>query len=195
MSARQLAEERLADALDRGDHLAALEAAAELDQLGPKPQPSTLGAALWYASNGLPVFPLRPGEKIPHRGSRGVKDATTDPAQLRSWWAANPASNIGLATGHRLDVIDFDGLTAHLSWTETFGPDWDSAEVQVLATVSTPRAGGLHVYVPTNDAGNRAGICPGVDYRGIGGYVVAPPSSTPQGSYEFLRRLDPGVLR
>jgi Bifunctional DNA primase/polymerase, N-terminal len=42
---------------------------------------------------------------VPH----GVKDATTDRARLTGWWAEHPNANIGLATGHVMDVLDVDG--------------------------------------------------------------------------------------
>jgi hypothetical protein len=42
---------------------------------------------------------------------RGVKDATTNRAMVLAWWTRHPQANIGLATGHRFDVLDIDGLT------------------------------------------------------------------------------------
>lgn len=194
MSARKLAEEQLSSALATGNLELAYAAAAALDALPPRPQPSIMGAAIWYAINGLPVFPLQPGTKIPLAGSRGVKDATTDLDQVRAMFARVPGCNLGLATGHRVDVIDFDGPDAHASWGREFGGSWEEAEVTVLASVSTPRPGGLHIYTPVTGGRNRARLCPGVDHRGLGGYVVAPPSRTPQGSYRFLQPLDPGQL-
>jgi hypothetical protein len=204
------AETDLADAMASGDLDEARRAAAWLDQMGPPPRATVLGAALWYAERGLPVFPLQPGLKVPMPGSRGVSDASTDPDLIRSWFQL-PA-NLGLATGHRVDVIDFDGFNAHASWETKMRelrqmpqlepsrepgeldrqPEltWELCGVQVLGTVSTPRPGGLHVYVAATGAGNSAGLVPGVDYRGLGGYVVVPPSSTPVGHYRWLRRLD-----
>lgn len=42
-------------------------------------------------------------------------------------------------------------------------------------------SGGLHLYVePKPGRGNKAKLCPGIDYRGLGGYVVAPPSTLGQ---------------
>lgn len=237
---RQAAEHQLATALEEGDDAAAHAACEAIDQLPPAPPPSLLGAALWYAEQGLHVFPLQPRTKVPWEGTHGCKDATTDTDRIRRWWTSGPGfaeSNIGLATGHLVDVIDFDGVEAHTSWGRSVripgnevgvlecapcGRSWDVAwlgttcrtcgaeghpppplpdpEVFTLATVSTPRSGGLHIYVPATGAGNRAGLVPHVDYRGLGGYVVAPPSVLDDrpgqvpGVYRFLRPLHPEEL-
>jgi hypothetical protein len=45
------------------------------------------------------------GSLVPH----GVKDATTNRAQILAWWTRHPQANIGLATGHLFDVLDVDG--------------------------------------------------------------------------------------
>ena len=47
------------------------------------------------------------GSLVPH----GVKDATTNRARILAWWTRHPQANIGLATGHRFDVLDVDGPT------------------------------------------------------------------------------------
>lgn len=189
---REDAEVELTTALNAGHLDAALALAAELDRMPPKPLPSFLSAALWYAQEGHPVFPLLPGGKRPWHGSRGLTEATTDPGQIVAWWSELPDSNIGLATGHLVDVLDFDGFHAHRDWGKKY-PAWEDAELQVLGTVSTPRPGGLHLYLPATGAPNKArmfGV--DVDYRGLGGYVVAPPSRTQVGSWRWLRPLDLG---
>lgn len=193
MRTREELEEGLARALATGDLNTAVSVAEDLDSLPPRPLPAPGNAALWYAEHGLPIFPLQPGSKVPWPRTRGVKEATTDAATIRAWWKAHPDSNIGLATGHGIDVIDFDGPEAHASWGRA-APDPTSYGVRVLATVSTPRPGGLHVYCPSNGSGNRANVVPHVDYRGLGGYVVAPPSHTSQGVYAFVRPLNPEDL-
>lgn len=149
--------------------------------------PSLPASALWYAQHGLRVFPLTPGSKIPRRGSRGCKDATTNPATIRAWWDAEPAANIGIATGGPYDVVDIDGpqgqRTRATHWDDTFA----TIDADCVGKVLTPRPGGMHLYVPATGDGNRAAIFPGIDYRGAGGYVVAPPSRLDNsGLYRWL---------
>ena len=68
-----------------------------------------LEAALAYARLGWPIFPLAPGTKVPLKGTKGFEDATTDPQQIRRWWARWPAANIGLLPGAAgLVAIDLD---------------------------------------------------------------------------------------
>jgi bifunctional DNA primase/polymerase-like protein len=45
------------------------------------------------------------GALVPH----GVNDATCNRARILAWWTRHPQANIGLATGHRFDVLDVDG--------------------------------------------------------------------------------------
>lgn len=183
---------------------AAIDAGANadlLDQLGhqlgradQKPEPSLPGAALWYANTGLRVFPLQPGRKDPYPASHGCLDATSDQDQIISWWTHRPNANIGIATGHLVDVIDIDGPDGVHSWVEL-----GDGLPPILGTVSTPRDGGSHLYVPATGRGNKARIYPGIDYRGRGGYVVAPPSTlavdparTYHGPYTWRRPLNLG---
>lgn len=158
----------------------------------PPPTPSLAGAALWYGQHGHRVFPLTPGAKKPPLVRHGLHDAATDPYTIRRWWDRWPNANIGIATGHRFDVVDIDGPQGQRNraqhW-EVFGPIDELAYAKVI----TPRAGGMHIYVPPiADAGNRARIADldGLDYRGHGGYVVAPPSATDVGAYRFLGTPD-----
>lgn len=156
----------------------------------PDTPPSLAASALWYAEQGLHVFPLHPGRKIPQRGSAGCKDATADPDQVRAWWTADPAANIGLATGHLIDAVDIDGPTGQKSRAEHWDTLFATIDADSIAKILTPRPGGMHLYVPAQGDGNSAGIVPGVDYRGLGGYVVAPPSIIHPGGKDT-----PGVYR
>lgn len=180
-------ERDLRAALDVGDPERIGHLAREVDQREEAAASVPLvAAALWYAEHGLPVFPLQPGTKIPMKGSRGCKDATTDAAQIRAWWEVNLEANIGLATGHVVDVVDVDGPAGQKSRAELWDSTFARIDADAIAKVLTPRAGGMHLYVPATGDGNSAGLAPGVDYRGRGGYVVAPPSRTEVGAYRFL---------
>jgi Bifunctional DNA primase/polymerase, N-terminal len=126
------------------------------------------------------------GSLVPH----GVKDATTNRARILAWWTRQPQANIGLATGRLFDVLDVDG------------PAGERA-IRVLAVAhglasSGPLVrtggGGWHFYLAPTGLGN---VHPRglehVDWRGRGGYVVAPPSRHASGHpYQWLagRALD-----
>lgn len=167
--------------------------AAELDRLqAARPQPSLPGAALWYASHGLPVFPLQAGLKVPQKGTHGVLDASTAFDRIRHWWNRWPTANIGLACGHLVDVVDIDGPAGVKTWAWLLGQHPEPFGT-VLGTVTTPRPGGSHIYRPTvgpdwADQRNSARRLPGLDYRGLGGYVVAPPSVDQHGHRYTWRR-------
>lgn len=150
-----------------------------------------LEAALAYARRGWRVFPLfGPKDTVPKDGQpgktprtvHGVKDATTDEAQIRKWWGMWPSSNIGLATGAEFVVLDIDGPDAELQLESQGYEAPESLEVR------TGR--GRHVYlrgdVSIRNRTRLIGGQKGVDIRGDGGYVVAPPSIHENGRvYEF----------
>jgi hypothetical protein len=176
------------------------------------------GGALWYARNGIAVFPITPRGKQPlfpavhprdsperatckgecGKPGHGLHDATTDVDTVIGWWAANPRANIGLRTGIRFDVIDIDGPTGYASYLDLR----DAGQLPaVLAWSRTPgnrheeRPPGSHLYVGVSGNGNTAGFRPGLDYRGANGYVLAPPSVGPDGDrYDWITPLDVTAL-
>jgi len=145
-----------------------------------------LTAALAYAKRGWPVFPCTPGEKVPlgKLAPHGLKDATADPETIRAWWKVEPEANVGLPTGLHFDALDIDGPEALVALESVGGPAVVKEVDGLLVcaddvegpTVSTPR--GWHCYVAPTGRGNtvKLGGLADVDWRGRGGYVVAPPS-------------------
>ena len=179
------------DAVNRGDTDAITRTGKQLDQLDTIDRrrltnPTvTLNAALWYAGLGWPVFPLQTQGKTPATRN-GFKDATIDIDQIKTWWTDNPTHNIGLPTGLNFDVIDIDGPEGirAMYWGDHAPHD----TLTVIGKVSTSRDGGQHIYVPPTGRGNAASILPSIDYRGKGGYVVAPPSTGANGRrYTWLQ--------
>jgi hypothetical protein len=66
-----------------------------------------LDIALTYAAKGWQVFPCQPGGKKPIT-THGLKDATTNRAQITAWWQREPNANIALATGAISNVMVLD---------------------------------------------------------------------------------------
>jgi hypothetical protein len=129
-------------------------------------------AAVYYALVlDWPIFPLKRGEKVPATRN-GLNDATVDFEQIAAWWEQDAWHNIGLATGHAFDVVDIDAPHGFDGYAELCA---DTPRPTLLAAAHTAN-GGRHLLVPTTGRGNFAGLRPGVDYRGLGGYIVAPPS-------------------
>lgn len=151
------------------------------------PRLSELGqAAVEYARCGWPVFPLLPRQKAPiHAG--GFHNATTDLQLAEQTWRQHPRANIGAPCGVAFDVIDVDGPTGERSLAEL-------ADGRALEApeVSTGREdGGRHLYVLPTGLRRRPGFRPKLDYLGLGGYVVLPPSVHPTGAiYRWRRPVD-----
>jgi len=151
---------------------------------------TTIEHALAYARMGWAVFPLAPGTKIPIAGSGGFKDATSDINAVTAWWTVTPDANIGIATGKASGfwVIDVDmkkGKDGAAS-LKAFAAQ-HSGIPAATRRVLTP-SGGFHLYIAYDDrtpVRNRADVLVGVDIRGDGGYVVAPPSVTEIGAYRW----------
>lgn len=179
----RLTQEWLDSVLD-GNNEIAEQLEAQITELDRRP-PRLLDAALLYASWGWPVFPLRPQSKVPAT-RHGFKDATTDRDRIEAWWKRHPDANIGLPTGLAFDVIDIDVPLGIPTMVKLLTKD----DGEIHGHVATS-SGGAHFYVATTGRGNSAGG--GVDYRGLGGYVVAPPSTLgPRGrSWSWVYRPSP----
>jgi hypothetical protein len=140
-----------------------------------------------YAAKNWATFPLAPRSKEPLAGSRGMKDATTDP---QSWPAG---ANLAVATGEisGLAVVDVDteqGQRSLYAWFASYERFPDTL------ICLTPR--GQHIYFryPAEHIGCKVNVAPGVDIRATGGYVVAPPSVRDCGIYQWHPRAAPGML-
>jgi hypothetical protein len=133
-----------------------------------------LVAALDLAAHGLPVFPCRPCDKVPAI-SRGFYAATTNPETIKRYWLAADR-NIGIPTGTSSGfwVLDIDGDEGAASLRAL------EAEHGVLPPTRAviTGGGGRHLWWRyTGPIANSTGlVAPGIDVRGDGGYVVAPPS-------------------
>lgn len=151
--------------------------------------------ALEYARMGLAVFPLRAKNKTPAT-KNGCKDATTDQKQIAAWWSKWPDANIGIATGSvsgGLVVIDLDRDEEKGCDGYEVLREWEKQHGQLPETCqSITGRGGYHLlYRDTAEHRNAQALYEGVDIRGEGGYIVAPPSIHPNGhAYEWEQGPD-----
>lgn len=146
--------------------------------------------ALYYAELGLAVFPLAYRNKVPAIEG-GCKAATTEKSKIERWWNQNPRYNIGIATGNKsngLVVIDLDvDKNKGIDGYEVLR-DWQNKHGELPETWQsiTGRGGYHYFYKDTITHSNKVGLYEGVDIRGEGGYIVAPPSVHPNGNtYEW----------
>lgn len=171
----------------------ALNRARTRSEVGPNPPPTgpdlalsgTAGnprllAALAYAKRGWAVFACRPRAKQPAT-KHGFKDATTEKSTIVGAWRSNPEANVAIATGavSSIVVLDVDPRN---------GGDSSLAELERIngglpETVSAETGGGgRHFYFAAPEGGVPSGVlADGLDVKGDGGYVIAPPSVHPDG--------------
>jgi replicative DNA helicase len=159
------------------------------------PPANVLDEALQLAALGWRVLPIKPGQK--HPPMTAWQDAATSDPHIITNWFGNLYRNhgLGVATGQLpnglyLFVLDVDEHDPAASGSDTLHTlETTHGELPDTVEVLTG-SGGRHIYLtsPTavhNDAGRRLG--PGLDIRGVGGQVLAPPTIHPNGtSYTWL---------
>jgi Bifunctional DNA primase/polymerase, N-terminal len=103
----------------------------------------------------------------------GVRDATTEEAQLERWWRRWPQANVGLATGIVFDALDIDGPAGLAALQQLAG----TVGLRLPGPLVATGGGGWHHWFRPTGLGNRPprGLAH-VDWRGRGGCVLAPPS-------------------
>lgn len=142
---------------------------------------NTFNVAQSLAENGIKVYPLSAGSKIPVAGSHGEHDATDDLDTIKRWFNYNPNFNlaINLQTS-RLAVVDLDnhdngtnGVQNYSKYIRNHGNSY--VDTLKTYTESTPR-NGLHIFYKLNhDLGNKdIQLMPGVEL--LTGKVTIAPS-------------------
>ena len=106
--------------------------------------------------------------------------------------------NVGIRCGEKVQliVIDVDGVDA---WTELEKHGITYEDLKEFVHVSTGRKGGFHFYFKyvngTKKIKTAFSVIPGVDIKGDGSYVVAPPSIHPNGTeYIWIVSPDEGIV-
>lgn len=138
--------------------------------------------ALAYAARGWSVIPIEARGKRPLVAWLEFQSRRAMPEEIATWYGRWPEANVGIVTGRvsGLVVVDIDarhdGASSLAALESEHGP--------VARTVQAATGGGgRHCYFahPGGAVPNRVGLAPGIDLRGDGGCVVAPPSIHPSG--------------
>jgi hypothetical protein len=134
-------------------------------------------SALWLAQEmRLPVFACGPDKRPVTQ--HGFHDATRDPAEIKAQFSSPGAAMIGVPTGQGAGffVVDLDVKNGGQ------GLEWLAANQHRLPRTRThkTRSGGQHLLFQWPEGrtirNSASRVAPGVDVRGNGGYIIAPPS-------------------
>ena len=145
----------------------------------------------WYLHHGFSIMPVGADKKPLLAKWKHLQTTKPTEADLNLWWGDNgkyPHSGIAIITGEisGIVVVDidpknggFDSMLALKASNQL--TDFDPKNTPTAHTQS----GGVHYYFnhPGYTVHNAANMSPGIDLRGDGGYVVAPPTVGLNGKY------------
>lgn len=139
-------------------------------------------AALYWAAQGLNVFPCLPGAKEPAVAG-GYKAGTTDPKEIDRWWYAlpdyNPAACPEFSGLCILDIDDKPGKDGSGSLRQL-----EAAHDCLPATrVTLTPSGGRHLWFKGSLPSTASKLGKDIDTRGRGGYVLLPGAVVDGKSY------------
>jgi hypothetical protein len=155
-----------------------------------------LSYALTYLQKNLSVIPLVYGDKKPAIKWDEFKSRKPTEEEVIKWFSN--LRNIGIVCGSvssNLIVIDFDSEEKFTEFYEKLDKDYPDLGDIVLNTWIVETGKGRHIYLRVKMDPNefsrrmrtKVRLVEGVDIKGEGGYVVAPPSLHPSGKqYMFL---------
>ncbi len=168
-------------------------------------RPDMMVAALATIERGFPVFPVcwpngnsqcgcgrnhqgRDIGKVPMT-KHGLKDATVLQLRATEYWKFWPSANIGIAIPEGHFVLDVDAGHGGFKSLEKIQADHEALPKTLSALTG---GGGLHVWFKAQGIRNTVTLAgyPGLDIRGTGGYVVAPPSLHKSGQEYVWEQID-----
>lgn len=146
-----------------------------------------------YGQMGWSVIPLVARQKRPLVAWESYQTRAPARETVAGWLARWPRCNLGVVTGRVSGLVVLDVDPAHDGTASLEALEVAHAPLPPTQETRTG-GGGRHLYFrhPGGNVRNRAAIAPGLDVRGDGGYVVAPPSIHPSGApYEWLTGRGP----
>jgi hypothetical protein len=146
-------------------------------------------AALDYLAQGWSVFPLHERSKAPAVQWSRYQLERPSKEDVSTW---GETCGVAIVTGRLsgLVVVDFDPKKGGNSreWLQKY-------PTNCLVETGTGGVHAYYLYPYGEEVRNATNYLPGVDIRGEGGYVVAPPSVHPNGQgYSWILRGTPAPL-
>jgi Bifunctional DNA primase/polymerase, N-terminal/Primase C terminal 2 (PriCT-2) len=164
--------------------------------------PDALTAALGYAKRGWAIFPVPPGtrksQKSAKSSSRRLWGMTSDPVEIESDFRQWPDAGVGIPTGevNSFFVVEADTLEGHNvdGLASLKALEAEHGQLPETLMVESP-TGSVHRYfnwpktpgMDIRNSGSKLG--PGIDVKGNGGMVIAPPTKTKKGVYRWVNDL------
>jgi hypothetical protein len=138
-----------------------------------------LGSALDYQARGFSIIPVG-NDKKPLINWKEYQTKRATPEEIKEWLEKYPAMNIAIVTGRISGIVVVDIEKGGSS--EGYPP-----------TVTAKTGGdGIHLYYkhPGYEVLNGARVRELTDIRGDGGYVLAAPSVSDKGEYEWIISME-----
>jgi hypothetical protein len=125
-----------------------------------------------YLELGAKILPCK-ADKTPLIAG-GVHGASSDPAQIRAWWAQWPYAEIGIAIPDSIVVVDLD-CKRGLDGLRDFRALGARGPLETETPIASTPSAGLHLYYACPEGiafCNKVRINGyAIDVRAIGGYV------------------------
>lgn len=146
-----------------------------------------------YVRRGWAVVPVGHGQKRPIVKWEEFEDRLPTDDELEDWFKRWPDANVAIVTGKVSGLVVLDIDPAHGGADSLSDLEAQYQPLPKTIEVITG-GGGRHLYFrhPGGEMRNRVALRPGIDLRGDGGVIVAPPSLHPSGKhYMWAPRCSP----
>jgi hypothetical protein len=155
---------------------------------------SMRAAALAYLARDWSIIPIEPRGKRPVVPWLEYQRRRAAPAEVEGWFERWPDANVGIVTGALSGLVVLDVDVRHGGDDSLAGLERTQGRLAPTVEARTG-GGGRHLYFahPGGTVPNRVALVPGIDLRGDGGCVVAPPSLHASGRrYAWVKGRAPG---
>jgi Bifunctional DNA primase/polymerase, N-terminal/Primase C terminal 1 (PriCT-1) len=162
--------------------------------LEPGTVPSMMNQASHdYLERGWSIIPIRPEDKRPLIRWEEFQHRHPTEAEVQGWFSEWPTAGVGIVTGSISGLVVIDIDVRHGGDVALAHLEQEHGHLPATLECCTG-GGGCHLYFahPGGLIRNKVGLAPGIDLRGDGGYVVAPPSLHASGRrYAWVESRDP----